>query len=473
MVIAVFSNYMNYGAESSNLAALQRLADGRSFLPELDEIPTLTNPYGVLFHLPMMPLVAWTGPVSPQALTTMARLYALGLLAMVAGALVWLQETVLSRPADRRGLLLLVLLLVAFYGPFVHSYRPDLLALFFELVALGLALRSAHTPRGSALSGVLFGLAALTKANNVSVAVGVLLWQLCSRNLRGGAILLSSSVLTAGAGSAILYLLFGAKYFQNLVHAANFGIVPIRGYLSLLGYRVSDVVVVNLPFLVLAVMGLMRWTGRTGAKAALSFVLASSVVLATVAQAKIGAGVSYYYPAFFLGVIPAHEALKAWLKEDRSRGKTIVLCAMLIWFGVQGMYSLRTTAVVALNFHTLSFPKHYPYREARELVDREYPVGQVYVPDSSAVVHFYGRSPVGPWDERAFQRSVFFRRRFESSLRRAILDRGFVAAVIPGPACGSWAPAGVFREGLEELTELKAKLGRICIFGRPGGGTHR
>ena len=149
-----FGDFLDYGAESTSVAALQRVAGGLPHLTGIAETPIHLNPYNGYFYWALAALMRLVGPADVWLVAFVARTVILLLVvAIFLGAVQFNRRSTLfaiSAPASALTLLMIASLDLGL----LLSIRPDLPATFFELLVFYLAWElRRRRPMRSAGSG--------------------------------------------------------------------------------------------------------------------------------------------------------------------------------------------------------------------------------------------------------------------------------------------------------------------------------
>lgn len=208
-------------------------------------------------------------------------------------------------------------------GAATVSLRPDLVALFFSLLAVLLSLDEAR--RGAWIAGaVSAGLALMCKQTFVAAPVAICLWLIWRRRFRAAAWWFLVTALTAGGGYA---LFIWREPLSRQVFAALSR--PILEYRGAVQFALDAGHHLTAPLFFLGLIFLWRARDERTTLLILYIVLAWGVALATIGQ--IGGAANYFYEPLMVSA-PLAAVVLSWLDHEQRRSGVAlsVLLALLL-----------------------------------------------------------------------------------------------------------------------------------------------
>ncbi len=465
--VLFLSNYLNYAAESISLASLLRIAEGKSYVGSLDGLPQYWNPYSPYLAWILTPVIRLLRLATPEQVALTGRLIVVAIFGVYSLLVRRFFRAHHLNEYDGRCHTLALLWVMLLFLSNLTAIRPDLLSFLAEFASFSLLFRylfSPGSPRFSlvVLAGVAAGVAIAVKLNTVGGVAGLSLFLLAERKGRSAALYVTCIALTAAALLLVNYAIYGPKmmldWLSILTSTGFTGVGLVRRGLQV----VDEIGVGNLLLVALATWGLLTIHLERPREAKLyACFLGGSVLVATVGQSKIGAASNYYIGAFVLATIPLSIGLRRLFDPtcDGAAARSLRFVLYLLW-----PVLLLKAAVLPVNI-LLNERPYYHYDEVKSMIARDYPGATIYTPEESAAVHFHTRVLLGPWTEQILTLSDAYSRKLPA-IRRALADRGFTLAVVPGSGCESWEPHGLFKAETEPLRRLIHKNGKICVFAR-------
>ncbi len=297
------------GLEEEPLFAIWKVTQHQPVYVDPFKIPYAESIYNWLFYASYGAVGTFftTGlGLDCQWLPTITRLLTLLLAATCSFAFWYLAKEARFWPRHWRSLEKVCLATIAIWNPltglFVFSARPDMAALFFELLGLALFLRYVRTGTRSllVLSTFVLFCAWSFKQTSVFVLAGVLLWLALSKRFNDGAVV----GLVSGALYAVVFLVGGAFYSYAMLSSQN--TCEFR-----VSHAVSNLIraLQRSSFLLLAIVAWpiacfsRRSEWRNQARSLLGVVLLVCFLCYTAISMKRGAGANYFITPSVLAML--------------------------------------------------------------------------------------------------------------------------------------------------------------------------
>ena len=461
-----FSDFLDYGAESTSIAALQRVAANLPHLTGITENPIHLNPYSAYFYWGLTPLMRVVGGSDVWLVAFVARTVMLLLVAAIfLSAALFNRRSrlfIISAPAAA----LTLLMIAALDLGMLLSIRPDLPAVFFELLVFYLAWellfrkKQALVPAAT-LVGLAAALACSFRLNSLTIFLGVLIALALERRGKMLAWCIASFGAFTAALLALLWLGYSAPGLENALLMTQGEFFSDLGTLSrVVEKAIAELVMQRLPMYMLIIAGLAALYQSAPAAARLYVCcLLSSYMLAFLGLLRIGGGSNYFHSAVFLGFLPAAAGLHNLFQSSEISG---------VHWGARLATVLYVAALafaplyMALNNIVYRSANH-PWAAARAYLDANIGAGKIYTSDSTAMLYMSDRTALGPYAETALgiNRNL---KRFLPQIEANLAAQRFSAAVIVSRTCAEWQPVGIFTAQLNHLARLGYHEGSICVF---------
>lgn len=461
-----FGDFLDYGAESTSVAALQRVAGSLPHLTGVAETPIHLNPYSGYFYWGLAPLMRLVGPADVWLIAFVARTVILLLVVAIFFSAVLFNRRsrlfAISAPAAALTLLMIASLDVGL----LLSVRPDLPAAFFELLVFYLAWellfrkKMAMVPAAT-LVGLAAALACAFRLNSLTIFLGVLIALALERR---GKMLLWCAASFAAFTAALLALLalgYSAAGLENALLMTQGEFYSDLGALSrVLERAVAGLVIQRLPLYLLVIAGIATLYKSEPAAARLyASCLLSSYLLAFLGLLRIGGGGNYFHSAVFLGFLPAAASLDSLFRSSETSGMHQgARLAIMLYVAALAFAPL----FVALNNIVYRSGSH-PWAATRAYLEENIGAGKVYASDSTAMLYLSDRILLGPYSETALGINTNLKPHMPQ-IEASLAAQGFKAAVIVSRTCADWKPTGIFSAQLSQLTRLSHREGSICVF---------
>ena len=461
-----FGDFLDYGAESTSIAALQRVAGGLPHLTGVTETPIHLNPYSGYFYWGLAPLMRLVGPADVWLVAFVARTVILLLVvAIFLGAVLFNRRSKLfaiSAPAAALTLLMIASLDLGL----LLSIRPDLPAAFFELVVFYLAWELLFRKKlamipAATLVGLAAALACAFRLNSVTIFLGVLIALALER--RGKMLLWCAASFAAFTAAllALLWLGYSAAGLENALLMTQGEFYSDLGALSRVMERaVAGLLIQRLPLYLLVIAGIATLHKSEPAAAGLyACCLLSGYLLAFAGLLRIGGGGNYFHSAVFLGFLPAAAGLDSLFRSSETSGvHQGARLAIILYVAALAFAPL----FLALNNIVYRYGRH-PWAATRAYLEENIGAGKVYASDSTAILYFSDRILLGPYSETALGINNNLKP-FLPQIESRLATQEFKAAVIVSRTCADWKPTGIFASQLNQLTRLGHREGSICVF---------
>lgn len=468
------------GTENISIASAQRVADGLPPVTRPDEIPNTINSFAPFAWILIAPILRLLNGEQVMAIATTGRLL---VLVFVILSIACMQTIGKRHFPEYRQLNLgyaiyFSLLFVAFPGS-IFVFRPDMVATFFELLSFSFVLRHLSADSGTVGFGVALtrtspfrsrsrlGWAAVSastavaaKQNAIGVAFGTLLFLLSKARFRSLLLYLAVFLLGIALWYGCFYLYLGEALKETVLGstASELIVSNIESAIDFTRKLIRELGFGYLIFYILGMHGLLLMWGHQRDICKLTFsCLTSSFVLATIGQLKTGAWYNYHYTFFFLLSLPASLSISFLIQETARSNKLAI--SLLVAASLSALLYLG---------HTLTLPfalvrsSSIDYGGAARLLKKDFPSGLVYANNSEAN-YLHNRALFTPWSEGTLGYSPGLSAAKER-LRKNLSTQTIVAAVVAGDDCQNWQPNGMFKENIDHIRKLHAKLNRICIF---------
>jgi hypothetical protein len=204
------------------------------------------------------------------------------------------------------------------------AYQSEPLEIFFLVAMMEFAIRRGR--RADVLTGIFGALAALTNATAAPFLLVLIVYML-ARNPKRAAWIALPAIALAGAVTAALEIWTGGYFLQNAVFN-QVGTYPKGNFIGYAFRKIAnegaDILLLEGPFIVLAVMGLMRFLKETALEAEARDGLAwfGAATMASFLYVTKGGTVDYIYclaePA--LAIFGAGELIALWnLNQSAAR----------------------------------------------------------------------------------------------------------------------------------------------------------
>ena len=459
-------DFLDYGAESTSIAALQRVAGGLPHLTGVAETPIHLNPYSGYFYWGLAPLMRLVGPADVWLVAFVARTVTLLLVAAIfLGAVLFNRSSKLfaiSVPAAA----LTLLMIAALDLGLLLSIRPDLPAAFFELLVFYLAWELLFRKKlalvpAATLVGLAAALACAFRLNSLTIFLGVLIALALER--RGKMLLWCAASFAAFAAAllALLWLGYSAAGLENALLMTQGEFYADLGTVSRVMERaVAGLVVQRLPLYLLVIAGIATLYKSEPAAARLyTCCLLTSYLLAFTGLLRIGGGGNYFHSAVLLGFLPAAAGLDSLFRSSETSGvHQGARVAIMLYVAALAFAPL----FIALNNIVYRSGNH-PWAATRAYLEENIGAGKVYASDSTAMLYLSDRILLGPYSETALGINNNLRS-FLPQIEANLAEQGFKAAVIVSRTCAEWKPVGRFIAQLDQLKHLSRREGSICVF---------
>ena len=186
----------------------------------------------------------------------------------------------------------------------------------------------------------------------------------------------------------------------------------------------------------------------------------SSAIIATLEQAKLGGSHNYYFGFFMAFTVFAAIGILEIIHLKGNNAFKFGFSSICIGVIVVQLYGLS----ISIGNIFFNERRNYPWDKVSHLLENKYPNAIVYSNDPSAILHVYDRTLLKPLSENLLKAASGLHNDL-AQIKEGLRQHPFTLAILSGKTCESWKPSGIFKDETHPLTQLKHKLGKICIFG--------
>lgn len=464
----LISNYYNYGGESADFASMLRMAQSKSYVSDITEIPILLNVYSPVLFGVFYPFIKIFNLTTLNQVVLLGRIMTLVTVLLVAWLIIDFTRRNSSSHYHRFFLVFSLLWFFVLFPGDILAVKPDFLSVLFELSAFVLfyeyTFKDNSNSRLFYFSSIFSGLAIATKLNTIGIFVGIILYLIFARKIYKAAIYILVSLFPVVALYAVFYWQLGEKLVINLM--ASKQAISFMQFID----RIDLIVFPYLIFYILMFIGLSIIAKEDKQKGLLIFFcLFSSFVLGGFGQLKVGSYLNYFFGFFTLASIPVSIGLRSIFENAQSSLDISGISQSN--FAVKSL-KLFTLAIIGVQlFSALKFPlsiilndlRNYPYQEVQEYVQKKYPGNYVYISNEALNLYFSDKTLVGPWVELTLQAAKSLDP-YVPEIKHNLSKYRWSLAMTMGSGCESWQPSGIFLEETKHINRLEKKFKKICLF---------
>lgn len=458
--ITFIAHYYNLVAESIGIVSILRVIDGLPHISQGGDLPSNLSPYGAYYYIILGKIFKILGLKNIPLITMLLRTLSLGILL----SLPFIGKRVHSSFHNPKNWPLLFISMFVISFPFMaFMIRSDWVAYLLEFSGLILLWRySLHNfPSNKVLvAGVFFGLAPLFKLNSLGILSGVGLYFLLIKEWRPLLLLIFACGFTTFLGGYLSFLHLGETYLLHVLHAANYGVLPLRNVPGLLTSLFIGQILGNLHFWIIFIAGYLALKKENRHAPLIAIPILTNIVVAAFSQFKIGAGFNYFLPSYIAGILLFPFGLRFLfsLTFDNKRDKIILL---LFYSSLLIKLCFSLFSIAGFTYNNV---KYYSHEAVKAIIHDKVSSGYIYTPDPSMSVALYPKVLLGPWDERGYLTSKYFHDNYFLKIKSMMGQSDIKAAVISGSDCKSWKPTSPFAPDFTKRRPQLISQGKICIL---------
>ena len=458
------SNYNNIIAESIGIVSLLRVIDGLPHISEIGELPSNLSPYGPYYYIFLGNIFKILGIKDSFFVVLFSRVLSL---TIIATSILWAIKKIENKKIVSNSAYLFAFSLFIVSLPFESvMIRADWVAFVFELIGVLLVvdnLKKKNLNSQLMLSGIMFGIAPIFKLNVIGFFSGCMLYLFAMRKFKHGILMLFGFVSSLLIGYLIVYFHLGQNFFLHLLHSANYGLVGINGWPVIIESVIVDIILKQIHWWIIFVVAYQQIKSTMPERIIIFWGMASTFILASIFQLKVGAGNNYFISIFFIGTVFVHPFFN-WANEWKpplaeSSSKNTILFFLILSIFLRTVLTSSTVGSFSLNNFL-----NYPVKSLIQNIKETIPEGKIYTNDESMSVHLYPWVVLGPWDELGYTNAKYIHKNYFQTVKRKISEIDFDALVLTGTGCDKKSPSGLLAPQVSindlELQQFK----KICLF---------